>query len=308
MGLTEKYRPRTFDEFVGNDEMIAKLKPFCRQPDGPPNSILLIGPRGCGKTTLAGIIKRELKVHDRDFFEMNTGNVRGIETIREIERKCQYAPLASKYKIYFFDECHKLTQDAQNAFLKPLEKPPKHIIFILATTDPELLLDTILSRCGHFEVKLLDRKAIRGLIEDILFEEDIKKFPEEAIKQIVHLADGCPREAIVLLDIAVAQFREEGPDKLLDAIDKYSLNQVVVKDLCQALLKRVPWKDIGNILKGVDGEAEQIRYQVLGYMNTILMNTDNPQAAMIIENFSKSFMYNKKAGLTLACYYSFLGK
>jgi DNA polymerase III subunit gamma/tau len=306
--LTEKYRPARFEDFYGNEDTIAKLRSVCRRKEGPPNSILLIGPRGCGKTTLARIIQKELEISDRDFREMNTGNVRGIDTIRDIEMESVYSPLAGKYKAYFFDECHKLTNDAQNALLKPLENPPDHVVFILATTDPQLLIPTILSRCGHFDVELLSGKEIRGLVEDILFEEDIKKFPPEAVKQIASVADGCPREAVVLLDIAIGVFKSEGVDALMEAIDNYSINQTTIKDLCQALLKKAPWKEIGKILKGIDGEPEQVRYGVLGYMNSVLMSNDNPQAAVCIENFSQSFMYSKKAGVTLACYYSLLGK
>lgn len=302
--LTEKYRPKTFEDFIGSAETINKLKAICRRKYGPPNAILLIGPRGCGKTTLAHIIRRELKVEDKgwDFQELNAASTRGIDTIRDIHRECMLGSFGNGYyRIYFFDECHQITKDAQNAMLKLLENPPKDIVFILATTDPQMLIATVRSRCTTYGVSLLTPKQIRGLITNVLEKEKITDFPQEAIKEISDICEGSAREALVLLDSVIDI---DDDDKLLKAIKGYSVSHTNVKDLCQALLVKKQWKDVAYILKGIDDEPESVRYAVLSYMSTVVLNSDVPQAVNIITNFCESLMYSKKAGLVRACYYS----
>ncbi len=300
--LKEKYRPRSFEEFVGgaNNNTIIGLKSVCRREKGPPPAILFVGPRGCGKTTLAGIVKNELKVSDTDFIELNTADDRGIDTIRNIKSACQYSPLAGKRKIYFLDEIHKVTNDGQNALLKLLEKPPSHVTFILATTDPQMLIETVRSRCTIYQVNLLINKEIEGLVKDVLKKEKVS-IPQQAIQEIANLADGSPREALVILD-AVIDIEDD--NDLINAVMTYNLQSVTIKDLIQALLNNRSFEEISNIVKGLNDEPEKVRYAILGYMNTVLLSNGKsaPRAAQIINEFRESFMYSKKAGFSLACY------
>lgn len=298
--LQEKYRPQIFEDFFGNKDAITGLKATCRREKGPPPAFLLIGPKGCGKTTLAGIIKKELKVDDKDFVEMNTANVRGIDSIREIDINCRFAALGGTRKIYFFDECHKLTNDAQNALLKLLEKPPGHVTFILATTDPQMLIATLKDRCTIYEVSLLSNKEIKELVKAILKKEKIF-IPEQAIDEIVIVADGGPRAALVLLD-AVIDIEDD--DDLINAIKGYNTAEATVKELCQALLNNQDWKTIAKLVKAITDDPEKIRYAILGYMSAVLLNSGKPRAAEVMVNFMDSFMYTKKSGLVLACFLS----
>lgn len=297
--LQEKYRPKCFEDLRGNEDTVTGLKTVCRREKGPPPAILLIGPRGCGKTTLAYIIKNELKVDDREFVELNSADDRGIDAVRNLRRNTQFAPLSGAKRIYFLDECHKLTNDAQNAMLKLLEKPPSHVTFILATTDPQMLLETFRSRCAIYQVATLSSKDLRGLIKAVLDKEKVKNFPEEAIGEIASIADGSPREALVLLD-AVIDIEDDRD--LMNALQGYRVSEATTKELCQALLNGTSWKEVGKIIKAIDDEPEKVRYAVLGYMSAVLLNGDNARAALVIECFAQSFMYSRKAGLTLAAY------
>jgi DNA polymerase III gamma/tau subunit len=296
-----KYRPETFDEFIGGGKELAGLKSILAREEGRPHTFLFSGPSGCGKTTLARIVKTELKCSDRDFKELNMSNTRGIATIREMVINCQYAPVDGPNKIYLLDECHKLTGDAQNAILKILEDTPKHVYFVLCTTEPNKLLKTIITRCTKFKVFSQRKNDIRKLIESVLEQEEVTDFPEDAIKEIASVAEGCPREALVILDSVIDI---EDQEELSESIINYSVRQAAVLDLCRDLLANKSWKVIGGVLRNIDDEPEKVRYAVLGYMNSVLMKKENPQAAKIILNFMDSFMYSGKAGLTYACYMS----
>lgn len=296
--LKEQYRPQNFDDFFGNDDTIIVLESLLKKEGGPPPAILLTGPRGCGKTTLAGIIKNVLGIHDRDFKEMNTADDRGIDKIRDLKKMIAFPPHMGT-RVVFMDECHRLTKEAQDALLKMIEIPPAHTRFVFATTDPQMLIAPFRSRCKIIEVELLNPAYTRDLINDILKREKIKDFPQKAIDLIVDLSEGSPREAIDLLDTAIAC---EDQRSMMSAIQKHKINEASVKDLCQALWKGASWKKVVEILKGISEDPESVRYAVLGYMSAILMNSGQKRAAEIMTEFMDTFMYTKKSGLVLACY------
>lgn len=295
--LKEKYRPTNFDDFIGNDQTVETLQNFIDKKGGLPPAILLTGPRGCGKTTLARILKVEMKVHDREFIEMNAADDRGIDAMRSIKKLTAYNPLGGT-RIVFFDEAHRITPPAQDALLKSLEKPPIHTRFVLATTDPQMLLETVRSRCKILEVSLLPDDQMEKLVRSVVKKERLE-FPDDVINEIVQQAEGSAREAIDLVDTAMT-FTDQ--PSLIKALQRWSKNKASIKNLCQALLKAEQWKQVAEILKGLDEDAEKVRYAVLGYMNAVLLNSGNKRPAMIIGEFTESFMYSKKAGLTLACW------
>jgi len=294
-----KYRPTKLEDFIGNKSTVDSLKSVLERKDGRPHSFLFIGPSGCGKTTLARIVKNILECSDIDFQELNVANVRGIDTIREIGQNCNYYPHEGKVKIFLMDEAAKLTSDAQNALLKLLEDTPDHVYFILCTTDPEKLIKTIRTRCTTCQVQSLVDRDMKILLNQVLLKEGVGNFPEQAINEICKAADGSARQALVVLDSVIDI---QNDDDLIAAIVSYSINEKTVIDLCKALLENQKWPVVAKILKGMLEDPEKIRYAVLGYMSTVLLNGDNPAAAIIIEQFMESFMYTGKAGLVYSCY------
>ena len=295
-----KYRPTTFDEVIGNESVVASLKSILGR-EGRPHALLFSGPSGCGKTTLARIVKTELGCSDWDFSEKNMSNTRGIDTIRDLITNCKYAPGDGPCKIYLLDEFHRTTKDSQHAILKILEDTPSHVYFILCTTEPEKLLKTIRTRCTKYQVASLVKRNIAKLLRWVLEEEGFSRFPEEVIKEVTKVAEGSPREALVILDSIVDIDDEK---EMLQAVVDYSVKQESVVNLCRALLEGKKWKAVSEILRGIDEEPEKVRYAILSWMNSVLLKSENDRAAFVIENCLDSVMYSGRAGLTYACYVS----
>src|SRR3989337_1924517 len=150
--LYRKYRPQTFTEVYGQEHITGVLEKTLAKGN-IAHSYLFYGSRGTGKTSVARIFAAALGIAPSDIYEIDAASNRGIDDIRELREGVLTHPFESKYKIYIIDEVHMLTKEAFNALLKTLEQPPNHVIFILATTDFEKVLDTIISRTQHFEFR-----------------------------------------------------------------------------------------------------------------------------------------------------------
>lgn len=300
--LHRKYRPDNFDDFIGNDDVVASLTSiFERKAVDLPHAFLVSGPKGTGKTTLARIMKIELGCSDRDFYEYNSANLRGIDTIRSIVESINYSPMSSPFKIYFLDECHGQTPDAQRALLKILEDTPPHVIFILCTTEPEKLLDTIRDRCHRYTLGPLMRSQIMGLLKNVARKE-MSSISEELLGRIAEVSEGIPRHALVLFDQVIDIEDEATATKLLI---EGTTEDVKINDLCQSILSGNGWKKVSSLLSGVEGEPEQIRRAMLGYFEKVLRGLDGAKAdkvAQVMMNFQDSFFNSGKGGLSLACY------
>lgn len=146
IALYRKYRPQSFSDVVGQEQLVDILQSTIKQKK-ISHAYLFCGGRGTGKTTVARIFAREIGCHSEDVIEIDAASNRGIDEIRELREAVRTAPFSSPYKVYIVDEAHMLTKEAANALLKTLEEPPSHVVFILATTDPDKLPTTIVSRC-----------------------------------------------------------------------------------------------------------------------------------------------------------------
>lgn len=201
MSLHTKYRPKTLDDFAGNRMLVDSLQSLLTKDSVDiPHTYLFIGPRGCGKTTLARIFAMMLNCSGFDLKEQNAADFRGIDSSREIVRRMRLKSLDAKgNRGWIIDEVHKWTNDAQNAILKALEEPPEHVFFFLCTTDPQKLLKTIRSRCIIYEVSTLSFKQIIKLLKEITNKEK-KHVPGEVLMQIAQDSQGHPREALTILE------------------------------------------------------------------------------------------------------------
>lgn len=297
MALYHKYRPKSFDEIFGNGETVRALKGMLTQDD-KPHAILFHGPSGCGKTTLARIVANELGCKGSDFTEVDTADFRGIDTIRDIRMKSQYKPLEGEVKVWLLDECHKLSNDAQNALLKILEDTPPHVYFILATTDPQKLIPTIKGRCAQFEVKPLSEKQMKRLLFKVVKSEK-EHLERKVYDQIVRDSLGSPRNALQLLDKVLAV----EPEYRLKVAEKEAEQQFKTIELCRALLQRKSWKFVSRILKSLqDEDPEGIRRAIMAYMGKVLIDGENDLAALVMEEMMTSVYYNGFPGLIFACY------
>lgn len=282
MSLYLKYRPKTLEEVRGNKETVEALNKMLSDTSKCPHSFLFTGPSGCGKTTLGRIVANRLGCKGNDYREVDSADFRGIDTIREIRKQAQYRPLEGTCMVWLIDECHKLTNDAQNALLKILEDTPKHVYFILCTTDPQKLIETVKGRCSTFQVKLLDEIPMTKLLR-VVTKAEGETLDAEVFEQIVQDSMGHARNALQILE----QVLNVSPEKRLEIAKKSAEQQSQTIELCRALLNpKGGWKSVATILEGLKSQdPENIRRAVLGYCQAILLKADNVQAGIIMEQF-----------------------
>ncbi|MEI2583228.1 DNA polymerase III subunit gamma/tau [Scytonema sp. PRP1] len=241
--LHHKYRPKNFAELVGQEAIATTLTNAIRAAKIAP-AYLFTGPRGTGKTSSARILAKSLncvnhekptpqpcgicdvcqgitKGYSLDVIEIDAASNTGVDNIREIIERAQYAPIQCRYKVYVIDECHMLSTAAFNALLKTLEEPPKHVVFVLATTDPQRVLPTIISRCQRFDFRRIDLEAMAKHLSYIAYKENISITPE-SITLIAQIAQGGLRDAESLLDQLSLLSGEVTPDKVWDLVGSVS--------------------------------------------------------------------------------------
>jgi DNA polymerase III subunit gamma/tau len=248
--IARKWRPQTFSDLVGQSHVTSTLANAIKN-DRVAHAYIFSGARGVGKTTAARILAKALNCAkgptaepcgecdsckeiaagtSLDVIEIDAASNRGIDQIRELREMVRYAPAASRSKVVLLDEAHMLTSEASNALLKTLEEPPDRVIFVMATTQPEDLADTIRSRSQHFHFRALTFAEITGRLEEIAAKEDLKIEPG-ALAVIARMAEGSLRDALSLLEQARAYCGDVIPDKevreLLGVVPEDSLRELV---------------------------------------------------------------------------------
>lgn len=253
--LARKWRPKTFTELVGQEHVVKALTNALSQ-QRLHHAYLFTGTRGVGKTTLARILAKALNCENGitpvpcgqcsacreidsgrfiDLLELDAASNTGIDNMREVLDNAQYAPTRGRFKIYIIDEVHMLSAKAFNSMLKTLEEPPEHVKFILATTDPQKIPVTVLSRCLQFNLKQIPSPVIAGYLQQVLEKEKISG-ESSALQLLSRAAQGSMRDALSLLDQAIAhdagKVTESGVREMLGVID-----QTYLFEILRALLK-----------------------------------------------------------------------
>lgn len=200
--LYRTYRPSKWSEVVGQDQIVNALKDSIEN-GRPAHAYLFSGSRGTGKTSVARILAKDLKTADEDVYEIDAASNRGIDDIRELREHVSVLPFSSPFKVYIIDEVHMLSKDAWNALLKTLEEPPKHVIFILATTELEKVPDTIISRCQTFSFRKPSREVIRKQVSMVAKKEGYE-LDTGASDLIALLGDGSFRDALGMLEKVIS--------------------------------------------------------------------------------------------------------
>jgi DNA polymerase-3 subunit gamma/tau len=261
--LHHKYRPQTFADLVGQEAIAQTLTNAIRQEKVAP-AYLFCGPRGTGKTSSARILAKSLNclTTDKptpqpcgtcdvcrtiaqgtalDITEIDAASNTGVDNIREIIERAQFAPVQCRYKVYVVDECHMLSSAAFNALLKTLEEPPNHVVFVLATTDPQRVLPTIISRCQRFDFRRIPLAAMVKHLQEIASKESIN-ITTEAITLVAQVAQGGLRDAESLLDqlsLLAGEITVECIWDLVGAVperDLLALSQAITDNNAQAVL------------------------------------------------------------------------
>lgn len=192
--LYRKYRPHTFKEVRDQEHIVSVLEGAIKKGQ-IPHALLFSGGRGTGKTTLARIFADGIGTKSVDLYEIDAASNRGIDDIRELKEAVHTLPYESPMKVYIIDEVHMLTKEAFNALLKTLEEPPSHVVFILATTEEEKLLDTIISRCQVFRFRSPSREVLKKTVIDVAKKEGVTLKPDAA-ELVAIAADGSFRDAL----------------------------------------------------------------------------------------------------------------
>ncbi|MEG2351109.1 MAG: DNA polymerase III subunit gamma/tau [Bacilli bacterium] len=260
--LYRKYRPKTFENVYGQNVIVRTLKNVIKN-DKLNHAYLFTGPRGTGKTSSAKLFAKAINCLNNisgdacnecsscnsfnentnpDIIEIDAASNNGVDEIREIRNKVNLVPSISKYKVYIIDEVHMLSIGAFNALLKTLEEPPKHIVFILATTEPQKLPVTVISRCQRFDFKNINPTDIKKCLQNIITKEKIK-IEEDALNEIVNNAMGGMRDAIGLIDQANAF-----SDGIITLEDIQLLSGSLSDDNVLEIIKSIENKDISKVL------------------------------------------------------------
>jgi DNA polymerase III subunit gamma/tau len=302
--MYRKYRPKTFNELVGQD-VIKKTILNEIKNDKLSHAYLFTGPRGTGKTSVAKLIAKLINCENKDNYlpcdkcvsctQINNGNNtdiieidaasnNGVDEIRELKSKINLVPSSSRYKVYIIDEIHMMTTNAFNALLKTIEEPPKHVIFILATTDPQKIPTTILSRCQRFDFKKITDEIILEKLNDIVKEEKII-IDKDVLIEIARISDGGLRDAI----------------GLLDQLHSYVEEKIVIEDFNE-IVGLVNKKDLELFLENLKTSNLEKTMEYLKYITKSSKDIVNIMSTIIdimreqmLENYKK----NNKKHLTM---------
>ena len=234
--LYRTYRPSKWSEVVGQDHIVGPLKEAIKN-NRIAHAYLFSGGRGIGKTSIARIFAKSVGTNDEDIYEIDAASNRGIDDIRSLREHVSVMPFSSPYKVYIIDEVHMLSKDAWNALLKTLEEPPKHVIFILATTELQKVPDTIVSRCETYSFQKPNREVIRKLIVEIAKKEGFT-IDHSGADLIAIFGDNSFRDALGTLQKVISTSK----DKKIDREEVESITGApkasLVNDYIEALIKK----------------------------------------------------------------------
>lgn len=319
--LARKYRPKTFDDIVGQEHIVTTLKNAIRS-DHIAHAYLFAGPRGVGKTSMARILSKALNCHsgitvspcnecdickcisngsDIDVLEIDGASNRGIDSIRDLRQNVKYAPSRSRFRIYIVDEVHMLTKEAFNALLKTLEEPPSHVKFIFATTDADKLPETVQSRCQRFDFRNVTTADIVKRLVKICKDEGIA-VEQSALEAIATYARGGLRDSQSILDQLIAYSTDKITLKdvytILGTVDEGKILQLVSclisKDTHTALQIA---NEALNDGRDIIGLIEQLLWHL---RNLLVVHTCGPESTLLSNLPDNALAFYKSTGETLS--------
>jgi DNA polymerase III subunit gamma/tau len=292
LAIYRKYRPRQFSDVIGQEHVVKTLT-YAIGHKKPAHAYLFSGTRGVGKTSLARLIARAVNCQDDktkhepcnkcnhcmaiergtavDLIELDAASHRGIEEAKSLIESVKYPPSEMKYKVFIIDEVHMLTKEAFNSLLKTLEEPPEYVIFILATTEPQKVPETIISRCQYFELKRLTSQQIQSKVKRILKEEKIE-IDKKALSFIVRSGRGSLRDTESLLEQIISQSA-----KKIKWQDLEEILGIVSFEVLESFIQELINENAKNSLKLINEFYEkgkdfsQLSLQIVDYLRKIIL-------------------------------------
>lgn len=276
--LYRKYRPQAFKEVIGQEHVVKVLEGAIKLGN-VSHAYIFSGSRGTGKTSVARILAREIGTSANDLVEMDAASNRGIDDVREIRDSVNTLPFESKYKVYIIDEVHMLTRDAWNAFLKTLEEPPAHVVFIMATTEIEKVPETVVSRCQTFTFRRPNQATLKDFALKIARQEGATLEPAAA-ELVALLGDGSFRDAHGILEKVLSSTKDKKITRAEVEVVTGAPKAELVRDILEAIVEK-------NLEKGMKAVGEASRAN----------NEMKLFAKLILERLRFLFLIRLKAGM-----------
>jgi len=311
--LYKVHRPKSFKSVVGQDAAVRTLQTLLKKGK-LPHTILLTGPSGCGKTTIARILRSKLNCNEHDYLEIDCADTNGIDMVRDIKQRVERLPLGGKdsAKLFLLDECHQLTSQAQESLLKTLEDTPSYAYFILGTTIPNKLKETIKTRCTEIKLVSISDADLMSIVKAVCKKEE-KTLSDAVIRKVAESARGSARQCLVWLHQIINLPDEESQLAALSLPDA----EATAIDIARKLMdNKSTWDDVAKLLKAAEQDPETIRRCILGYASASLLNMSGAgvekgarakRAALLLESFEEHLFNSGKPGLVLQAFncYSF---
>jgi DNA polymerase-3 subunit gamma/tau len=276
--LYRKYRPQEFAEVIGQEHVVKVLQGAV-ELGNVAHAYLFSGSRGTGKTSMARILARAIGTTPADLSELDAASNRGIDDVREIRDSVHTLPFESKYKVYIIDEVHMLTKDAWNAFLKTLEEPPAHVVFIMATTELEKVPETVVSRCQCFQFKSPNLATLRDFALSIAEKEGATLEPSAA-ELVALLGDGSFRDTHGILEKVLSSTKDKKITR--DEIEAVTgaPKASLVKDILESIVEKNAEKGLSAVQAAAQANADMKLF-----------------AKLILERLRFLFLLRLKAGM-----------
>ncbi len=288
VALYTKYRPHKFSEVLGQEHVTDALRESIKNGK-IAHAYVFSGSRGTGKTSVARIFAREIGTTEKDLYEIDAASHTGVENVRELKESINLLPFDSKYKVYIFDEVHMLSKSAFNALLKTLEEPPAYAIFILATTEPHKIPETVLSRCEIYNFKTPNRAILKKMIVDTAKKEGFAL--ESAVAELVAvLGDGSFRDSHTILQKIL---RISADKKItLEEAEKItgSPKNVLINEILESMLSGEMERGLSAIKTASDDNLDyKVLYKLLleKYRNLLLMRVAPTHKTLYEESVSE---------------------